>query len=79
MLYEGAIRFLECALSGFQYEDPKEFNETINNNIIRGQDIIRELDSSLDLAQGGDLATTLRSARCLERNAGSAGRRAEGV
>ena len=60
MLYDGAIRFLECALGGFQHDDPKEFNETINNNIIRGQEIIRELDNSLDLAQGGELAATLR-------------------
>lgn len=60
MLYDGAIRFLECALTGFQFDDPKEFNETINNNVIRAQEIIRELDNSLDLAQGGELATTLR-------------------
>jgi len=60
MLYDGAIRFLERALTGFQYSDPKEFNETINNNVIRAQDILRELDSSLDLAQGGELALTLR-------------------
>lgn len=60
MLYDGAIRFLESALAGFQHDDPKEFNETINNNVIRAQDIINELDSSLDLAQGGELATTLR-------------------
>jgi len=60
MLYDGAIRFLECALTGFQYEDPKEFNETINNNVIRAQEIISELDDSLDLVQGGELASTLR-------------------
>lgn len=60
MLYEGAIRFLESALGGFKHDDPKEFNETINNNLIRAQEIIRELDSSLDLDQGGELAATLR-------------------
>lgn len=60
MLYEGAIRFLERALDGFQYDDPKEFNETINNNVIRAQDILIELDASLDLDQGGELAVTLR-------------------
>ena len=60
MLYEGAIRFLERALEGFQYEDPKEFNETINNNVIRAQEILNELDASLDLDQGGELAVTLR-------------------
>ena len=60
MLHDGAIRFLECALGGFQHDDPKEFNETINNNVLRAQEIINELDDSLDLAQGGELAATLR-------------------
>ena len=61
MLYEGAIRFLERALAGFQHEDPLEFNETINNNVIRAQDILNELSNSLDLHQGGALAATLRA------------------
>jgi flagellar secretion chaperone FliS len=60
MLYEGAIRFLERALAGFQHEDPLEFNATINNNVIRAQEILNELNNSLDLHQGGDLAATLR-------------------
>ena len=60
MLYEGAIRFLERALAGFQHEDPLEFNATINNNVIRAQEILNELNNSLDLQQGGDLAATLR-------------------
>ena len=60
MLHEGAIRFLERALAGFQHEDPLEFNATINNNVIRAQDILNELNNSLDLHQGGDLASTLR-------------------
>ena len=60
MLHDGAIRFLDCALAGFQYDDPKEFNETINNNVLRAQEIISELDGSLDLVQGGELAATLR-------------------
>jgi flagellar protein FliS len=60
MLYEGAIRFLERALAGFELDDPLEFNQTINNNILRARDIIIELNNSLDLAQGGELAATLR-------------------
>jgi flagellar secretion chaperone FliS len=60
MLYDGAIRFLGCALAGFQHDDPKQFNETINNNVIRAQEIISELDGSLDVIQGGELAATLR-------------------
>jgi len=60
MLYEGAIRFLERAQAGFRLEDPVEFNTTINNNILRAQDIIRELDFSLNVEQGGELAIQLR-------------------
>ncbi len=60
MLYEGAIRFLERAQAGFQLEDPVEYNTTINNNILRAQDIIRELDFSLNVDQGGELAAQLR-------------------
>lgn len=59
MLFDGAIRFLERALAGFDYDDPLEFNLTINNNVQRAQDILRELDASLDLVRGGDLAVTL--------------------
>ncbi len=60
MLYDGAIRFLECSRGGFTIEDPGEANSTINNNIVRAQDIIRELDNSLNLELGGELAVTLR-------------------
>ena len=60
MLYEGAIRFLERALAGFHHEDPLEFNTTINNNVLRAQEILSELNNSLDAEQGGQLALTLR-------------------
>ncbi len=60
MLFEGAIRFLERALEGFQYRDPLDFNSTINNNLLRAQQIISELNRSLDLEQGGELAASLR-------------------
>lgn len=60
MLYEGAIRFLELAQTGFTLDDPGEFNTTVNNNILRAQEIIRELDLSLNLTEGGELALQLR-------------------
>jgi flagellar protein FliS len=60
MLYDGAIRFLERALIGFTKDDPAEFNETINNNIIRAQDIVNELNNSLNVQAGGELAMHLR-------------------
>ena len=61
MLYDGAIRFLNLAVAGFESEDPLEFNQTISNNIIRAQDIINELNLSLNMSVGGEFATTLRS------------------
>jgi flagellar secretion chaperone FliS len=60
MLYEGAIRFLERAVGGFNLEDPAEFNQTISNNILRAQDIIFELNVTLNIQDGGELAMTLR-------------------
>ncbi len=61
MLYEGAIRFLEQARAGFHHEDPLEFNQTINNNIQRAQAIIHELNETLNMDAGGQLARTMRS------------------
>lgn len=60
MLYDGAIRFLERAQTGFTLDDPVESNTTVSNNILRAQDIIRELDCSLNLDAGGELAVKLR-------------------
>ena len=61
MLYEGAGKFLERALAGFDIDDPADSNEAINNNIIRAQDIIFELNVTLNMNEGGQLAITLRS------------------
>ena len=60
MLFDGAIRFLERARLGFAADDPLEFNQTIHNNVVRAQEIISELNFSLNLDQGGELAATLR-------------------
>jgi flagellar protein FliS len=60
MLYEGAIRFLERALSGFEIEDPAEHNSLINNNVLRAQAIIRELDVSLNMQAGGEFSSNMR-------------------
>ena len=61
MLFEGAIRFLERAETGFVLEDPAEANETIHNNIQRAQEILHELNMALDVTNGGELAETLGS------------------
>jgi flagellar protein FliS len=60
MLYDGAVRFLEQAQLGFREEDPLAFNQTINNNVIRAQAIINELNYSLDMEAGEQFAQTLR-------------------
>jgi flagellar protein FliS len=60
MLFDGAIKFLERAKLGFGIEDPVEMNETVHNNITRAQDIINELNSTLDMNQGGEVAVVLR-------------------
>ena len=60
MLYDGILRFLEQAKTGFAKDDPKEFNETINNNIQRAQAIINEMNQSLNMAEGGEFALRMR-------------------
>jgi flagellar protein FliS len=59
-LYDGILRFLEQARLGFTLDDPKEFNEAINNNLQRAQAIIHELDAALNVKDGGEFAATLR-------------------
>lgn len=61
MLYDGVLRFLEQALNGFTFEDPLECNQTVHNNVYRAQQILAELDASLDHERGGQLALTLHS------------------
>ncbi|MDA7662139.1 flagellar export chaperone FliS [Verrucomicrobia bacterium] len=60
MLFDGAIKFLERAKLGFGIEDPVEMNETVHNNITQAQDIINELNSTLNMDQGGEVAVVLR-------------------
>lgn len=60
MLYEGAIRSLERSLPGFSNSDPAESNMTINNNLQRAHQIIRELNIALNMKQGGEFAENMR-------------------
>lgn len=60
MLYDGAIRFLNQALAGFSHEDPRQFNQAINNNVLRAQAIINELNVSLNHREGGEFSVTLQ-------------------
>jgi flagellar secretion chaperone FliS len=60
MLFDRALGALEMALAAFEYTDPGRRNETIHNNLRRAVDIIRLLNNSLNLQEGGELAATLR-------------------
>ena len=61
MLFDGALRSLDRALTGFDSLDVGERNTTIHNNLSRATDIVRELNTSLDMQAGGELADTLRN------------------
>jgi flagellar protein FliS len=60
MLYDGALSFLEKAMTGFDYKDPLMFNQTINNNILRAQAIIHEMNANLNMEAGGDISLNFR-------------------
>ncbi len=60
MLFDGALRFLDKALVGFDLDDPLESNLAINNNILKAQEILRELNMSLNMERGGEFAATMR-------------------
>jgi len=60
MLFDGALNSLERAKVGFTFTDPAERNVAIHNNLQKAVDILRELNSSLNLEAGGDLAIMLR-------------------
>jgi flagellar protein FliS len=61
MLFDRTLRALETALTGFEFSDPRQKNETIHNNLRRAVDIIRFLNNSLNVQEGGELAQTLRN------------------
>jgi flagellar protein FliS len=60
MLFDGALRYLDKALVGFDLDDPLDSNLAINNNILKAQEILRELNMSLNMEKGGEFATTMR-------------------
>ena len=59
MLFDGALRFMAAARRAFDEDDFTKRNEDINNNLIRAQNIVTELQSSLDMSVPGDLPGTL--------------------
>jgi flagellar protein FliS len=61
MLFDAALLSLNRALLGFDMNEVGERNVAIHNNLQHAVDILRELNWSLDLEAGGQLAQTLRS------------------
>ena len=56
MLFDGALRFQGIALNGFNEENIGRRNEVIHNNIVKAQNILRELQISLDMKVPGDFS-----------------------
>jgi flagellar protein FliS len=56
MLFDGALRFMNMAVAGFDETNPVRRIEMIHNNIVKTQMILDELQGSLDIAKGGDFA-----------------------
>ncbi len=61
MLFDGALKSLECALLGFECTELAEKNATIHNNLQQALAIVNELNLSLDMEAGGRLAETLHN------------------
>ncbi len=59
MLFDGYLRFTATARKSFDEKDLVKKNEGINNNLIRAQNIVSELQSSLDMSVPGELPGTL--------------------
>lgn len=59
MLFDGYLRFTSAAKNAWDEPDIIKKNEGINNNLIRAQNIVTELQSSLDMTVPGDLPGTL--------------------
>jgi len=59
MLFDGYLRFSAAAKKAFGETDLVKKNEGINNNLIRAQNIVSELQSSLDMTVPGELPATL--------------------
>ena len=59
MLFDGYLRFTTAAVNSFEEADLTKKNEGINNNLIKAQNIVTELQSSLDMSVPGELPGTL--------------------
>src|SRR5688572_17889972 len=75
MLYDGALKALGLALEGFNEpaDNPRRI-ELINQQLLKAQAILNELQNGLNLEAGGDFARTMHrlydyhSRRLMEAN-----------
>ena len=56
MLFDGALRSMAIALSGFDEPDVVRRNEVIHNKLQNAIDIVQELQTSLDMKVPGDFS-----------------------
>lgn len=59
MLFDGALRFMNRALQGFEQNEVIARNETVHVNLVKAQAIIDELQTSLSHDAGGEFARTM--------------------
>lgn len=59
MLYDGALRFMDQAIKGFDIKGKRASYEEVNNNIVRAIAIIAELRASLNHEVGGEFSVTM--------------------
>lgn len=58
MLYDGALKALALAREAFNGEDPRRI-ATINEQLIKAQAILTELQNGLNMEAGGEFAQTM--------------------
>ena len=59
MLFDGALRFMGIAILGFNEPDFVRRNEQIHNNLIKTQNILLELQSSLNMRVEGEFPSLM--------------------
>lgn len=56
VLFDGALRFMATAMSGFRESDLPTKIQVIHTNLIKAQRILRELQASLDMEKGDEFS-----------------------
>ena len=59
MLFDGALRFMNRALQGFDEPGVIQRNEAVHTNLVKTQAIIDELQASLNHEAGGEFSRTM--------------------